>query len=140
MTRAVVLDQLRQLVAAGYSDADVAARLGVSSRTVLRWRAAAGIASQWRPEPAKHGTRSCAANGCQRPECLAAAARAVREYLRRKNAETPAARRYEPWTPADDELLLDDTRGTVLDRALLLQRSYGACLQRRRILTRRRRQ
>jgi hypothetical protein len=40
-----------------------------------------------------------------------------------------ARRHADPWTPEDDEVLLEGT-GTVLDRARALGRSYYACQNR----------
>ena len=83
-------DRLRRLVAEGMSDAQVADAFGVSSRTVLRWRIAFGIASEWTPELAPCGTKASYARGCRCGDCRHANTIAHRDWARRK-AYTRAA-------------------------------------------------
>jgi len=47
LTRAERLEAGRRMVAAGWSDPKIAERLGTSTRTVERWRAAHGWVSRW---------------------------------------------------------------------------------------------
>jgi hypothetical protein len=125
-------EQLVELVELGLSDPAIAGRLGVSARTVLRWRKALELPSRWQPTPAPHGTtsryRSCELGPCA--DCRAANVAAHSAYVQARNAALPAPNAGKPWTAAELELLRDDTAGTVLVRAERLGRSYGACLQR----------
>lgn len=129
-----------RLVAQGLSDPQIAARYGVSARTVLRWRIRDGLASRWQPQLAAHGTPACGARGCDRPECIAAhradATARRHAYLADMTRQTlPAARSHQPWTLADDDELLNGP-GTILERALRLGRTYRACELRLQVLRR----
>lgn len=132
MSVAPQLVELVELVELGLSDPEVARRLGVSARTVLRWRKSLELPSQWQPERPPHGTtsryRTCELGPCA--ECRAANVRAHTDYVRARNAATPAPNAGKPWTADELELLRDDTAGSVAVRAMRLGRSYGACLQR----------
>lgn len=133
------LDELRELAAAGLSDAAIADRVGKSSRTVLRWRVRHGIASSWAPELAPCGTESAYHRGCRCAPCRAANSGATRRRRQLGNRLTPAPRSGEPWTPAEDLELVEGT-GTLLERARRLGRSYVAAEQRIRELRHPRRQ
>ncbi len=74
---------LEQLVDAGLSDPEVADRLGVSARTVLRRRKRAGLPSRWTPTPPSHGTEARYRRGCTCTPCRAAHAAGQRAYRRR---------------------------------------------------------
>ena len=129
--------ELRDLVMAGYSDTEIAARLGVSPRTVLRWRKRAGLPSMWTPWVAPCGTPAAYRRGCRCQPCKAAHAEqqarteAVYAALTRR-----AGRAYEPWS-AEDDAIVQDTTLTVVQRAQRLERTYEACVQRLTVLRRR---
>lgn len=127
--------QLRELVAAGMSDPAIARRLGVSSRTVLRWRQREGLSSQWQPELPAHGTvaryhATKTRPGCHCDDCRAANTAAMRQYVAQLRDRVPATeRRSTSWTPADDAVLLAGD-GTLADRARQLGRTYAAAKRR----------
>lgn len=55
----------------GQSDPEIADAVGVSSRTVLRWRRKLSLASRWTPPVPEHGTpgrykRGCTCETCRR--------------------------------------------------------------------------
>lgn len=60
------------LVDMGMSDPEIADRVGVSSRTVLRWRRKLNLPSRWQPVRAPHGTDSAYHAGCRCLDCRAA--------------------------------------------------------------------
>lgn len=128
---------LPALVAAGLSDVEIADKLGVSSRTVLRWRQRAGLRSMWSPVLAPHGTQSRYRH-CRCPECRAANVRAVSDLRRRYDALLPAGRNGLPWHRSED-IELTTGPGTLYQRARRLGRSYTAAQQRLIILRRRER-
>jgi hypothetical protein len=124
---------LDELVDAGMSDMAIARRLGVSDRTVLRWRQAAGIESKWRqPFAGVHGTMAEYRRGCRCAECRAANTAEQSAYVTQRNAALPAPRHHHAWTAEDDEILLGP--GTVFQRARRAGRSYGAARQRLHVL------
>lgn len=63
---------LSRLVEQGLSDQQIADRLGVTARTVQRWRSRLTIPSRWTPTPAAHGTRSRYVRGCRCDACTQA--------------------------------------------------------------------
>lgn len=67
-----VLERVEAFTLEGYSDTEIAEALGVTPRTVRRYRAAAGIPSRWTPTPAQHGTRARYQRGCRCDRCKAA--------------------------------------------------------------------
>jgi uncharacterized protein YjcR len=89
---------LRDLVAAGYSDAQIADRIGVSARSVRRWRRRDGLRSQWAPQDPQHGTRSRYNKGCRCDPCkeansaYSAHVRAVYGTVRYPRQEAPTSR------------------------------------------------
>lgn len=124
------LAELRQLVAAGYSDQQIADRCGVTARTVLRWRKRHQLVSQWTPDLAPCGTEAAYARGHRDPECQRAHALYVADYIARVNASTPStSRARQPWTPAEDRVLLSRD-GTLQSRARQLGRTYAAAKRR----------
>lgn len=127
--------QLQQLVNAGLSDQEVADKLGVSSRTILRWRKRYRIRSQWTPPVPEHGTAGRYGRGCSCTECLNYNSVYQLAYERRRNLESipTAHRQYEPWTAAEDATVLAHTPA---EAAPLLGRSWHACRVRRDRLSR----
>lgn len=71
------------------SDTQIAAIFNVTPRTVLRWRDADQIASQWEPRRSPHGTYASYARGCRCTDCT----KANTEYCRRYTGAKP---RVEP--------------------------------------------
>lgn len=132
---AAPLDELRRLAGDGLSDPAIAAVLGRSARTILRWRQRWGIPSSWAPARAECGTESAYAAGCHCPACRAANVEATRRRRAACNALTPNVRAGAPWTPQDDAYLLRGP-GTLLARARALGRTYVACEARLVILRR----
>jgi hypothetical protein len=128
-------DDLRRLAGAGLSDAAIAAALGKSARTILRWRQRLGIPSSWAPARAECGTASGYAAGCRCAPCKAANVAATRDRRQACNRITPNVRAGAPWTPQDDAYLLRGP-GTLLERARRLGRTYVACEARLVILRR----
>lgn len=127
--------RLEEWVAAGLSDAQIARRAHVNPRTVLRWRGALKLASQWRPAPPRHGTLARYQGTASRPPCRCADCRAAnvveQARLRRRYAAASrhAPRAGLPWSPQEDRELIAGA-GTVLERARRLGRTYGAARQR----------
>lgn len=123
--------QLPQLVAAGLSDTDLGELFGVHPRTVSRWRADAGLASSWTPTRADHGSPARYNDGCTCSACLVAHAQRVQAYRDACQERTRYAPNHlQPWSLEDDALLLDESAGTVLERACQLGRTYLACVRR----------
>ena len=85
------------LVDAGLSDPQIADLVGVSSRTVLRWRKQAGLPSRWTPTPPAHGTEARYRRGCRCRPCTAANTASAARY-RRSRAYADWTRRQEPRT------------------------------------------
>ena len=137
MSTAAIIDaeQVAELVDAGWSDRRIADRLGVSSRTVLRWRGRLGLASRWTPEIPPHGNVSRYRRDCRCSACVAANVSATAEWRRTYQTSTrPTAVRHRArWTPQDDAFLLEHT-GTVAGAARALGRTYAACNERLRQL------
>lgn len=127
-------EQLRELAAAGMSDPAIAARLGISARTVLRRRHRLGIGSEWQPPLPPHGTttRYGKPHKCRCSACIRANTEAMRAWREAQQRVTlPHARNgSEPWTPAEDELLRN-TRLSTAALARQLGRSYDATRKRR---------
>lgn len=120
---------VREAVQQGRTDRDIARQLGVSDRTILRWRQAAGIPTAWTGTPltADHGTPGRHARGCRCDVCRLAHNARMRDYMLSMRALTPPGPRHrQPWTDEDDAILTDTTRGSITDRALILGRSYAA--------------
>lgn len=128
--------KLRELAAAGHSDAEIAEKLVVSSRTVLRWRQAARIPSCWQPAPVviQHGTEyaykhhKCRCDDCHRAVRVAQDARLAR-YARETGRH--ATNHYERWTEHDDAVV---RMHTPLEAALAIGRTYNAVRERGRVL------
>lgn len=81
--------RVRELTAAGQSDATIARELGVSWRTVLRARQAHNIPTAYAPKEAAHGgtrryrTRGCRCDVCRAGNAARQAAAKARRYARR---------------------------------------------------------
>lgn len=123
--------ELVELVNAGLSDREIADKVGVVARTVLRWRARHGLASRWTPPVPPHGTigrykhHACRCTPCRAANAADHALRV--NTLNRRTAAT-ASRSYEPWTPAEDAVVLAHR---PVESATLLGRSWSACRARR---------
>lgn len=99
---------LVELCATGYRDQEIADQLGVTARTVRRWRKAGQIVagSVQVPAPVRHGTTTGYRQGC-RLACCVNAANSTQAARRRRHQQATAARAinaYKPWTPAEDVL------------------------------------
>lgn len=129
---ALTPDSLLEAVEQGLSDSQIAARLGVSSRTVLRWRQRLGLASTWVAHVPGHGTKSryrgtARVRPCRCAKCRRANAQEQLRYVADAQRRTALATRWAtPWTPEDDATLLDASLGALVDRAALLGRTYRA--------------
>lgn len=88
---------LPDLVAEGLSDPEIAAVVGVTARTVLRWRKSAGLASRWTPITPAHGTEARYRRGCRCKPCTAANTATCARY-RKRRAYASWTRRQEPRT------------------------------------------
>jgi hypothetical protein len=120
---------LAEYADAGMTDSQIAQMYGVSARTVLRWRQAAGIPSSWQPERFPCGTRAAFRRGCRCAECLAALRPHNLAKIASMTAQAPAGDRSgTPWTIDDDAVLMGP--GTLVERARQLGRSYMTCLNR----------
>lgn len=128
-------EQVAELVDAGWSDRRIADRLGVSARTVLRWRGRLGLASRWTPEVPPHGNVSRYRRGCRCSACASANVAAAAEWRQTYQTSTrPTATRHRArWTPQEDTYLLEHP-GTVAGAARALGRTYQACAERLRYL------
>lgn len=127
-------DRVREYAARGLSDAQIGVRLGVHARTVLRWRAAAGIPSAWTPHPTGHGL-SGYKRGCRCETCRAANAASARAaYAALQARHQTAPRHRERWTEAEDQTV---TRLPASAAAEALGRTYAAITARRSFLARR---
>lgn len=126
----------RELVEAGHSDPDIAERLGISSKTVIRRRQAAGLSSAWARDVQPCGTQAAYRRGCRCDRCKQAQAQAQAEYRATcKALSKPRARMAGlPWTEQELAVLRDRDQGTILERARKLGRSYEASRNRLRIL------
>lgn len=130
--------QLVRLVQAGYSDAEIAEKVGVSDRTVLRWRKKYGLASQWVPATLPCGTLANYRRGCRCEDCRAANAESISVYQAAFQARTRLAPRQTTfWTQGEDSYLLDPANGTIVERARVLGRTYYGARERLRLLARR---
>jgi transposase len=128
-------DQLRQLAAQGLSDPEIADRLRVSARTVLRHRHRLGIGSAWKPPLPPHGTARRYGNPhrCRCRACCEANTDAQRVWREQQQRATRQAVNYgEPWTDAEDAALRDaPPELTTAQLARDLGRSYDATRKRR---------
>lgn len=128
-------DQLRELVAAGLSDPAIAARLGISARTVLRRRHRLGIGSAWKPPLPPHGTARRYGNPhrCRCRACREANTAEHREWAAAQQRVTRGASNAgSPWTDAEDATIRaasPDVSTAALAREL--GRSYDATRKRR---------
>lgn len=127
-------DRLRQLVEQGLSDPAIAAVMSLSARTVLRRRHRLGIGSQWLPPKPPHGTttRYGKPHNCRCRNCTEANTEAMRAWREAQQRVTVphAHKSSDPWSPAEDALLLDSRLSTAA-LARELGRSYDATRKRR---------
>lgn len=129
---ALTPEALLEAVEQGLSDSQIAARLGVSDRTVLRWRQRLGIASTWTAHVPDHGTMgrykgTASVKPCRCTRCRRANSQEAAKYRSDAQRRTALATRWStPWTPEDDATLLDASLGTLVERAALLGRTYVA--------------
>lgn len=79
------------LVDMGMSDTEIADRVGVSPRTVLRWRGKLSLPSRWTPPVPEHGTPGRYARGCICLECRAGNAARHLAYMQRRRQEDRTA-------------------------------------------------
>lgn len=133
------MSTLSRLVGDGLSDPEIADRLGVSARTVLRWRQRDGLPSLYARPVAPHGTEARYRARCRCSPCRAANAAAHARLRAAYDARLPAARNGQPWTRSEDLVLLDDELGTLYSRARRVGRSYSAARRRLDVLRRRER-
>lgn len=128
------LPALTRLAGQGWSDARLADRFNVSERTIIRWRQRHGLASQWAPERAPHGSVGRWKTGCRCTPCRAANAACQRRYIERMQALTINAPRHGlRWTVEEDAVLLSLT---IRDAAFTLGRTWSGCYERRARLAR----
>lgn len=90
MSRRPTRTVLKELVDEKLSDSQIATALGVSSRTVLRWRNAEDLPSQWEPTLSPHGTPSSYLRGCRCEPCTKANTEYCRRYTGAKPRTEPA--------------------------------------------------
>ena len=120
--------KLAELASEGLSDRELAEIFSCDPRTILRRRQAHGIASQWTPRGASHGTLSRYRAGCRCEPCTVANASYFRAYGRRLQQASAAAHSFgEPWTTAEDAVLLEIGASRASRR---LGRTYFACTNR----------
>lgn len=75
------------LVDMGMSDPEIADRVGVDPRTVLRWRGKLSLPSRWTPPVPEHGTAGRYKRGCTCTTCRRGNAARQADYMaRRKTA------------------------------------------------------
>ncbi|WP_350347232.1 hypothetical protein ABIQ69_11385 [Agromyces sp. G08B096] len=77
-------------VAAGLSDSRIVRHYGVAPLTVLRWRKAEGLATQWKPKVVEHGESAYKKRGCRCDVCRAANTKAQQTGNVRRRALTEA--------------------------------------------------
>jgi hypothetical protein len=128
---------LAAMVDAGMSDAAIADSMGVSDRTILRWRQRDGLASQWGREAA-YGGLTRYRKGCRCDRCAQANRDAQAEFRRHAQKVTGprAARGGMPWTPEEDALLLSSEGGSAMAKAIQLRRTYSSVANRLNVLRR----
>ena len=122
-----LLDRVAELAALGVCDPDIAAAIGITPRSVLRWRTNAGIPSTWTPPPPPHGRPGRYARGCHCRTCQRAhAARQALWRAAQQSRSRRAPRWGMPWTPDEDAqlLALGVTAGPTLGR------TFSACANR----------
>ena len=126
---------LPELVAQGLSDAQIAERLGVDPRTVLRRRQRAGLESRWTPPTPPHGTvarykATTRRAGCRCTECRMAHSAAQETWRAAYQTKTTptATRSRARWTPQDDATLLQ--LRSPLRAAAELGRTHSAVVKR----------
>ena len=128
MTRHIDPVKLAELASEGLSDRELAEIFACNPRTILRRRQDHGIASQWTPPGAPHGTTSRYRAGCRCEPCTVANAASARAYNHRLQQASAAAHSFgEPWTTAEDAVLLEIGAARASKR---LGRTYFACSNR----------
>lgn len=82
---------LQLLVDEKLSDVEISNALGVSSRSVQRWRSQYDLPSKWEPKRAPHGTAARYQNGrCRCEPCTKANTEQCRKYTGAKPHTEPA--------------------------------------------------
>lgn len=120
--------KLAELVSEGLSDRELAEVFSCDPRTILRRRQDHGIASQWTPPGASHGTLSRYRAGCRCEPCTVANSAYARAYTRRLQQASAAAHSFgEPWTTAEEAILLEIGASRA---SKCLGRTYFACTNR----------
>ena len=120
--------KLAELASEGLSDRELAEVFSCDPRTILRRRRDYGIASQWTPPGASHGTLSRYRAGCRCEPCTVANSAYARAYTHRLQKASAAAHSFgEPWTTAEDAVLLEIGASRASKR---LGRTYFACANR----------
>jgi hypothetical protein len=77
---------LPAFVAAGATDEQIARHYGVATRTVERWRVAAGLKPNWERRRSGHGTAAQYARGCRCRDCTSANSAQCRQAFARMKA------------------------------------------------------
>lgn len=130
------IHRLRVLAEEGMSDPDIAAEMGISRSTVIRWRKAEGIKSNWTPPKKSEHGRNCRCDRCR--DRKAEASRETYRKLQDESTSDPE-KAGTPWTPEEDEVLLDLGASSASRE---IGRTYAACrnryahLQREELLVR----
>ena len=120
--------KLAELASEGLSDRELAEIFACDPRTILRRRQDHGIASQWTPPGASHGTLSRYRAGCRCEPCTVANAAYARAYTHRLQQASAAAHSFgDPWTTAEEAILLEIGASRASKR---LGRTYFACTNR----------
>lgn len=120
--------KLAELASEGLSDRELAEVFSCDPRTILRRRQDHGIASQWTPPRASHGSLSRYRAGCRCEPCTVANSAYARAYIHRLQQASAAAHSFgEPWTTAEDAVLLEIGASRASKR---LGRTYFACVNR----------
>ena len=120
--------KLAELASEGLSDRELAEVFSCDPRTILRRRQDHGIASQWTPPRAPHGSLARYRAGCRCEPCTVVNSAYARTYTHRLQQASAAAHSFgEPWTTAEDAVLLEIGASRTSKR---LGRTYFACVNR----------
>lgn len=120
--------KLAELASEGLSDRELAEVFACDPRTILRRRQDHGIASQWTPPRAPHGSLCRYRAGCRCEPCTVANSAYARAYIHRLQQASAAAHSFgEPWSTAEEAVLLEVGASRASKR---LGRTYFACVNR----------